>query len=248
MDFTGHPTDPADAQAWSDSIHPDDRTRVGRANRDAMDRGTPLLAEYRLPSRGGQWRWVQEHAVSQADEDGRREGWVGVITDIHDRKVAEQALILNEARLRMALDSASLGTWDVDLLTGERNWSLEAKRIIGVPDASGVTDVTWLDYIHPDDRERVVELRRVNMGQRSGTTLVEFRVVRPDSGEIRWIAARGRVLLDDDERPVRRVGTFADFTEHRRMQDELSSTLRRHEAFVAATSVGTWHSDASHSR
>ncbi len=248
MDFTGHPTDPADAQAWSDSIHPDDRTRVGRANRDAMDRGTPLLAEYRLPSRGGQWRWVQEHAVSQADEDGRREGWVGVITDIHDRKVAEQALILNEARLRMALDSASLGTWDVDLLTGERNWSLEAKRIIGVPDASEVTDVTWLDYVHPDDRERVVELRRVNMGQRSGTTLVEFRVVRPDSGEIRWIAARGRVLLDDDGLPVRRVGTFADFTEHRRMQDELSSTLRRHEAFVAATSVGTWHSDASQSR
>lgn len=245
--FTGSEDNPVDREAWLDAIHSDDRERVKTANDEFFTSGNPLTVEYRLPSRTGGWRWVEDHGVFVTNADGQPGEWVGVIADIHARKMAEQSLVRSEERLRLAIESAALGTWEVDLPTGAWLCSPEARWMIGLPDNTAVTECDVLDRVHSDDRAGMLQACHLNPGQQASALLHEFRIVCPATGETRWISSRGHLLFDEGGHAIRRVGTFADITERRRMQDQLRSTLRRHEAFLAATSVSTWHSDADQS-
>ncbi len=245
--FTGSEHDPIDRDAWLDAVHPDDRERVKTANDEFFTSGAPLVVEYRLPSRAGGWRWVEDHGVFVTEANGQPGEWVGVIADVHTRKMAEQSLVRSEERLRLAIEAAALGTWEVDLPTGEWRCSPEARRMIALPDDTVVTDCDVLDRVHPDDRARIVDACELDPGQQASSCPHEFRIVCPATGQTRWISSRSHLLFDEGGHAIRRVGTFADVTERRCMQDQLRSTLRRHEAFLAATSVSTWHSDKDQS-
>ncbi|MGI3901559.1 MAG: hypothetical protein ACRYGP_16330 [Janthinobacterium lividum] len=100
-----------------------------------------------------------------------------------------------------------------------------------------VTDRDESDCIHPDDRARMAEMRDLDFGQQAPAVPYEFRILCPETRETWWISSRCHFLLGEGGHAIRLVGTFADVTERRHMQDQLRSTLRRHEAFVAATSA-----------
>ncbi len=240
--FTGCGHDPASVEDWWGAVHPEDRERARRDPHGAPRDGGEHAVEYRLRSKAGGWRWVEDRAAPVTDDDGATIAWVGVVTDVHDRRMAAQRLRDEDAKLRLALESASLGTWDVDLLTGECRMSAEARGMLGLTGAGDGCSI--VDVLHPGDRDAVVERYRANVATDAGMTLTTFRIVRPDTGETRWIASRGRSVLDHDGRLVRRVGTFEDFTDRERTRDALRSTLRRYQALLDATSVIVWHSDA----
>ena len=242
-EFTGHPQDVLDPESWLQAVHPDDREKTHQTNLVAVRHGRSLTVEYRLWSKVGGWRWVEDHAVPVKDEGDVITGWVGVVTDVHERKAAEQKLRDEGSKLRLALESAALGTWDVDLQTGECHFSIEARRMLGFRDHD--TGCGLLDVLHPDDRDAVVERHRANLAQTTGMSVTTFRIIRPDTGDTRWIASRGRAVLDGAGSPLRRIGTFEDFTERKRIQDALRSTLRRYQALLDATSVIVWYSDAA---
>ena len=240
-EFTGCP-DASDPEAWLGAVHPEDREGTYQASLTAVRQEQTLTIEYRLKSSVGGWRWVEDHAVPILDDDGAINGWIGVITDIQDRKAAEQRLRDEDIKLRLALESAALGTWNVDLQTGECQLSTEARRMLGFQDDDVSCDL--VDILHPDDRDAIVERYRANLAQTTGMSVTTFRIVRPDTGETRWLISRGRAVLDGDGHPVGRIGTFEDSTDRRRTTDALRSTLRRYQALLNATSVIVWHSDA----
>ena len=242
VEFTGCPQDGSALEGWLDAVHPEDRDRTRLAEERAKRNGRGFAVEYRLQSKAGGWRWVEDRAVPVDNASGATASWIGVVTDIHDRKAAEQKFRDESTKLRLALESAALGTWDVDLGTKECALSTSARRMLGLADGSGSHGL--LEVLHPDDRDGVVERYRDNLDVEVGMTLTTFRIVRPDTGETRWITSRGRAVLDGEGRPIHRVGTFEDFTERKRTRDALASTLRRHQALLDATSVIVWHSDA----
>ena len=120
-EFTGLPHDAPDIEEWLSAVHPDDHDALRDSVSLAMRQGLKLTRHYRLRSKIAEWRWVEDYAVPVLDEAGRTTGWVGVVTDIHDRKSAEQRLRDEGLKLRLALDSAALGTWEIDLRTGTCN-------------------------------------------------------------------------------------------------------------------------------
>ena len=244
-EFAGGTLDTADREGWLTAIHPDEREHVSLSAEAARRLGRAHNLEYRLLSRAGEWRWVEDRAVPIEDDDGSPLGWVGVITDVHERRIAEQYLRDESTKLRLALDSASLVTWDVDLRTGECRLSPEARRMLGLTQEH--PDQGLLEVIHPDDRATVIARQSVNLRQKTGMSLTTFRIVRPDTGETRWIAARGRAALDGNDNAIRRVGTLEDCTERKRTKEALRSTLRRHQALLDAVSVIVWHSDVDQS-
>lgn len=244
-EFTGRPHDPSNLRAWLEAVHPEDRERAQQAELPDASHEQRITVEYRLQSRTGGWRWVEDHVVTVTDNDGAMIGWVGVITDIHDRKMAEQKLRDEGTMLRLALESAGLGTWDVDLRSGGCHLSKEARVMLGI---GGDVVGGLVDVLHPEDRDTVVERHRENLSQMDGMSLTKFRIVRPDTGETRWIASRARAVIDNSGREARRVGTFEDYTERKRTNDALHSTLRRYQALLDATSIIVWHSDAAQHR
>jgi PAS domain S-box-containing protein len=168
-----------------------------------------------------------------------------------ERTRTEQQARRSEERLRFALDSAAMGTWDWDLSTNVVQWSDNLARIHGLPEDG--FDGTFASYereIHPDDRTRVYASIQRALKERVPHE-VEYRLVAPD-GTIRWCEGKGRVEYEDG-RPVRMSGVcmmvtrrkeaelarLAAAEESSRLKDEFLATLS-HELRTPLNAILGW--------
>jgi PAS domain S-box-containing protein len=102
--YTGQPAEEHRGNGWVAMVHPDDRSMVRRAWDAAHVSGAVVEIEYRVRhAASGQYRWVQESGVPLRTPDGKVREWVGAVTDIHERKLAEERrrLPLNELNHRV---------------------------------------------------------------------------------------------------------------------------------------------------
>src|SRR5262245_50477428 len=170
----------------------------------------------------------------QRDEHGTPVAILEINNDITERKRAEEALRESEAKLEGAQRIAHVGYWDRDLETDLVTWSDETYRIYGVPPEERVLTLDRIrERIHPDDRQRMVELAAEAI-QGRGRYDVEYRVVRPN-GEVRIIHSRGDVTRDKEDRPRRMFGTVQDITE-RRAREAAEAANRAKDEFLANVS------------
>ncbi len=148
-----------------------------------------------------------------------------------ERVRSEAALRESEARLRLAVEGARIGTWDWDLETMRGNWSGRTCEILGVAKGEEVTVGDRIRTIHPDDREWVLaDIRRSIEHAEEFST--EYRIVRPDGGT-RWIASRGVVQRDARGKACRTTGIVRDVTERREAQEALKALNETLEQQVA---------------
>jgi len=127
---------------------------------------------------------------------------------------------------------AGLGSWELDLTTGKADWTRKAFLLMGYEDqeVESIPD-NFLSRIHPDDKERaLIELDRPFQDS-SKTYEAEFRLVMPD-GFIRHVAERGRLINDENGKPLRYVGTTLDITRRKKAEEELKSHQEHLEALV----------------
>ena len=141
-----------------------------------------------------------------------------LMVDVRALRAAEARIRASETALEEAQQLAQLGSWSWDLTSGEVAWSQELHRIFGLsPEAQNASLDMFQRLLHPDDRQRVVEL--LEQARTAGTGFAcEHRVVRPD-GTVRVLQARGEVHTDGAGRPVTMVGTAQDVTDRTRAQE-----------------------------
>jgi PAS domain S-box-containing protein len=204
----------ADPKTWniSDVIHPDDLPWILAARRRGVLTGESFVTEPRMRRADGAYRWFQVRAVLRDDEDGKSR-WYGVRTDIHDRKVAEDALRQSEAFLLEVQRLSRAGGWRYDPATGVVESSAEIQRAYAVQPGEDIAQPAfWFDRIHPDDRPRVrAEFERCLRDRseyRAG-----YRIVLPD-GSIRYQYATGQPVTDEAGEFVQFIGASMDMTEH----------------------------------
>ena len=220
-EFTGVPFGSTDGAGWNDVFHPDDQARAWERWRHSLETGEPYEIEYRLRRADGAYRWTLGRALPVHDADGRIERWFGTCTDIQDIKTTEDKLRLSEERLRLALGAAEMiGTfvWDVegDRLTGDAGLA----RLFGQAPAAmaaGLSHAALLQVVDPADRDWVQQrvLRAIETGEHYE---VEHRVLQ-DSGELRWVVARGRCRRDGPDGALRFSGAVVDITERKRAEE-----------------------------
>ncbi|WP_131115615.1 sensor domain-containing protein [Lichenihabitans psoromatis] len=220
-EFTGRGLFQIGRTVWLDAIHPHDRHRVDVSSRDAWAAGVEYYSKYRLRHRTGEYRWVEDRAVPLCGTDGEIIEWIGVITDMHAKVISDQALRESEERLRLAVAASRVGIWDVDLLTNERRWSVELKAMLGLHKDVKESEALLFQLVHHADRGIVEEAHRATFLQTTGFPSIIFRIHRADTGEERWIQSRGRAVVDQTGKPIRRNGTFQDITDQKRMEVRL---------------------------
>ncbi|HEX8389531.1 MAG TPA: EAL domain-containing protein [Sphingomonas sp.] len=222
LEMTGVERHEVRAGDWETVTHRDDLPAVRAAMAASAAARAPFSARFRVRIAGGRWRWMWSRARPRLDEAGAVVRWYGVLEDIHDQVLAEQALRESEERLRLAVRATGLGIWDFDARTGVRQWSDELRSLLGLPaDVAPDRDV-YMSLIHPADRPEVAErFARAMRGDVDHRFRGEYRIRRADTGEERWISTDGHVVRDDADRPVRVMVTLRDVTESRRAQDRV---------------------------
>jgi len=153
-------------------------------------------------------------------EDGTPIHFDGIITDITERKQAEQELQKSRERLATAQRIAGLGSWerrfDED---GQLFWSEETRRIFGWDPGKKVTYETFMEAVYPEDREALRSQQQRALEE--GTPIdIEYRI-RRSNGEVRVLQEQGEVELADDGSPVRMSGTVLDITERKKREKRL---------------------------
>jgi PAS domain S-box-containing protein len=143
----------------------------------------------------------------------------------HDLRESEERARRLEERLRLALESGGVGTWDLDPQTGAISWDARCRAICGVAPGDD-PDLTALlaEIVHPEDRARVETAVRQACSTDApddGKYEVAYRVRRRDDGGERWIAASGRAFFAEGK-PVRFIGIAVDVTEVRRAEERLA--------------------------
>ncbi|MDJ0805575.1 MAG: diguanylate cyclase [Gammaproteobacteria bacterium] len=219
----GHPLgDTEDTkQWWLENIHMEDAPRVVRSIEDYLMLSEDIWREeYRFRRFDGGWSSVIHWGLAVADEEGSPIRMVGAMMDITPRKQAEQRLVQSELNLREAQRIAHLGSWVWTFETNELEWSAEQYKIFGFhADAINPVYQTFLEAIHPEDKEQVVNTIE-NTLQESGSFDREFRIQQP-GGDIRWISTQGEVIEDAMGNPLKMVGTSIDITERKRLEEKL---------------------------
>lgn len=128
------------------------------------------------------------------------------------RLVAENEQIrLEEARLRIAQHAGGIGIFEVDIASGEVDVSEEFCRIFGLPAQRSYPAATLEALVEKDDEA----LRSDKQTRHSGTARldVEYRIRRPDDGELRWVARRARFVMDPNGQPTKMVGVVIDISD-----------------------------------
>lgn len=174
----------------------------------------------------GQKRCFLISAFSNIEDDHVQWAW-GVQVDITERKEAEAALKRSQRMLEKAEELASFGSFEWDISTNHVTWSDELYHIYGATPATfDQTLEAFLEYVYPDDRERVAEV--VQSTLHSGTSYAtEERIVRPD-GEVRVLATFGEVVRNEHGQPIKVVGSCQDITERKKVEEALRESEARY--------------------
>jgi PAS domain S-box-containing protein len=225
--FSGQSNENYTGFGFLNTVHPDDRVKLLTQWEGIRTAEEPGMFEYRVRRLDGKYRWMLARAVPLLNEDGQVQEWVGTVTDIHDQRQAEIRLRSSEERLRLAIETTALGIWDQDLITGRRQWMPEARQILGLAPDVTITREIILDCVHPDDRSRMAMTFYDDQPGSDLTYSGSFRIIRADTGEERWVTAIGRTLVDDDGRPIRKIGTVQDITERKLAENALRSSEER---------------------
>src|SRR5216683_4315596 len=200
MEYFGKTAGELKDWANSDEVHPDDLPRVIDIWKRSVEAGQPYDLELRQRRADGEYRWFQSRALPARDREGRITGWYMLLTDIDDRKRAEDTLRSNEQSLRQIVDSIP-GFVSTANAAGEVE--LVNRQVLEYFGKTTEELRNWAtsDAIHPDDLPRMIDAykRSIETGQPRD---VETRSRRAD-GMYRWFHLRSRPQRDAEGRIVR---------------------------------------------
>jgi diguanylate cyclase (GGDEF)-like protein/PAS domain S-box-containing protein len=221
------------------AIHEDDQPRV-RAKLDQHLRdGAAYSVDFRLRCKDGGWRWIHGRGkVVARDPRGQSLRMVGTNSDIHERKLAEQARDESNRRLHEAEQMAMLGHWEYDPTAQTFRWSRELYRIFGLdPSASPPNLHELRRFFHHDDTLEFSEKSRrfLETGVSDRFTL---RIYRRD-GALRWLFSEARAERDAAGRIVRCFGTAQDVTEWEQAQEQLRQAAKVFDSIADAVVIAT---------
>ncbi len=123
--------------------------------RSAIREGRECRVVLRNYRKDGSLFWNELYISPVYDEEGHLTNFVGVQNDVTESRRAEEVLRGSEDRLRLAVESTGLGTWDFDPVTRRSKWDERCKQIFGLPPEAEVDYEVFLARLHPEDREWV---------------------------------------------------------------------------------------------
>ena len=179
-----------DPHFWIDHIHPDDIQYVKDEFSKLVDRGSHVL-EYRFQHKDGSYRWMRDELRLLFGENGKTVEVVGSWTDISEMKQAEEALRKSEQQFRDLIENSPVGISIVQ--NGQIVYQNPEQKKIFSP-SSEFDMFKFLDYVHPDDTEKVKQAYQRLASEKLNTIEIDFRFYPPGGNgnkpQLKWFQLR----------------------------------------------------------
>ncbi|MGH9752770.1 MAG: PAS domain-containing protein, partial [Blastocatellia bacterium] len=228
-----------DYQSWRATVHPQDIDWVEADVAKSLAERRDLYIEYRVLRPDSSVRWVSNIGHTFYNEAGQPARMNGLRIDLTERKRAEEALRESEERLRLALEGAKAGVWEVKFDPYRAYWSREYRDLFGFSETDEATNELWATRVHRDDLQRVVDGNNALLSSDHNEMRQEFRIMHPAHGE-RWILDFVRVRRDRAGRPISFGGINFDVTGRKRAEEAMRESEERFRELVETISDVFW--------
>jgi PAS domain S-box-containing protein len=185
----------------------------------------------------GQKKWISEDTLL-----------LRTVSDIIGNAILktrnEQERRKSEDRLKMALDAAEHGPWEMDLVTENVTVSPRMAEIFGIDQTHVLrTRADWCDFVEEEDRRRVQSAYDAVKEWKDGKCSIEFRIRRGSDCGMRWVRCEAITFKKDDGQIIRLVGIVADVTDRVTAQAALQDSEERFRLFMDKSQLMAWMKD-----
>ena len=202
----------------NDTVHPEDLPHVIEAFTRSIASGTPYSIRQRFRRSDGVYRWFDNSGCPLRDAEGRIVRWCVLLTDIDERKRAEDALKRSEHELKLIIDTVPALAWSARVDGTADFFNRHYLDFIGFT-AEQASDWGWAAALHPDDLNGLAATwQRIMTSEAAGEA--EARLRRHD-GDYRWFLFRTNPLRDDSGRIVKWYGVNTDIEDRKQAEAEL---------------------------
>ena len=214
---------PANYASWRLLVHPEDLARVEEELRLSIETGKGFAFDLQMKLKFGGWRWVSTRGrVVERDAAGKALRLVGTLSDITERKRAEEALRKLEERFRSMFAQAPLGIAFIDSLTGHIDEVNPRFAEIAGRSMEEMAIIDWMRITHPDDvQEDLDNMALLNAGKISGFHM-EKRYLHHDGTPV-WINMSIAPILVEDKAHPRHLCMIEDITERKHVEEKLAA-------------------------
>ena len=224
-DYFGKTLEEIKGWATTDAVHPDDLPGVMSAWMHSVETVSPYDVDHRLRRADGVYRWFRAHGLPLRDDEGRALRWYVLLTDIDDKRRADEALQASERELRVIINTVPALAWSARPDGSAEFFNQHYLAYVGLP-LEQLQGSGWTAAVHPDDVGALIAAWQSMMAAGKAGE-VEGRLRRFD-GEYRWFLFRTNPMLDESGNILKWYGTNADIHDRKRAEEQ----LRRSEAFL----------------
>ena len=161
--------------------------------------------------------------------------------EITKHKEYARLILENEARLKRSQEIAHLGSWELDLENDRLTWTDEVYRIFGLNrEGTETTYEAFLEAIHPEDRNNVDNEYRKSIRNNLCTYDVEHRIIRKNTGEVRFVHEKCEHFRNEAGRIIRSIGMVHDITERKKIENELIASKQKLNLALENGKIGIW--------
>jgi PAS domain S-box-containing protein len=211
----GYPLSELVGKRFIEFVHPDDLESTIKASNDLANNKIILNFENRYKHKDGSYRWIEWRSYPANNKI------YAAARDITSRKMAEEEMQKSDLWLRESQKNSHIGSYNFNIAEGKWKSSAELDAIFGITSDYDKGILGWMRIIHPDQANEMQDYLLNHVIKNQQPFNKEYRIVRQDSGEVRWVYGMGNLYYDKEGNLEYMIGTIQDITEKKNTEEAL---------------------------